>query len=70
MFSRNLCVFFSSLFFGQLAHQVVILPGAFVPTLAYAPLARNMARKGHPSYVVRFDFDVGKYALLSSSLIM
>eukprot|EP00752_Nemacystus_decipiens_P003850 g3542.t1 len=37
---------------------VVILPGALVPPLAYAPLARTLARKGYPSYVVRFDFDL------------
>eukprot|EP00752_Nemacystus_decipiens_P003849 g3541.t1 len=40
---------------------VVILPGMFVPPLAYAPLARTLARKGHPSYVVRFDFDLAYY---------
>lgn len=39
--------------------QVIILPGAMVPPLAYAPLARTLAQKGHTSYVVRFDFGLG-----------
>lgn len=51
------------LFLSAHLSQVVILPGALVPPLAYAPLARTMAQKGHPSYVVRFDFDLGKPTL-------
>ncbi|CAM9223043.1 unnamed protein product [Scytosiphon promiscuus] len=37
---------------------VVILPGALVSPTAYAPLARSMAQRGHPSFIVRFDFDL------------
>ncbi|CAN0516739.1 unnamed protein product [Ectocarpus sp. 12 AP-2014] len=37
---------------------VVIFPGALVPPSAYAPLARTMARKGYPSYILRFEFNL------------
>lgn len=40
--------------------QVVIFPGALVPPSAYAPLARTMARKGYPSYILRFEFNLGE----------
>ena len=56
------CCVISSLFSGHFS-QMVILPGAFIPPLAYAPLARTMARKGHPSYIVRFDYNLGKPGL-------
>ena len=50
--------------------KVVILSGMFIPPLAYAPLARNMAQKGHPSFIVRFDFDLGKSLLVSLALFL
>ncbi len=46
------------------AVQVVFLPGALIQPTAYAPLARTMARRGYPSYVARFEFNLGEWATL------
>ncbi|CAM9222912.1 unnamed protein product [Scytosiphon promiscuus] len=37
---------------------IIILPGALIPPTAYAPLARSMAQRGHPTFIVRFDFNL------------
>eukprot|EP00903_Cladosiphon_okamuranus_P006494 g6351.t3 len=38
---------------------VIIFLGALILPSAYAPLARTMARRGHPSYLLRFGFNLG-----------
>lgn len=48
--------------------QVIILPGAFVSPYAYPPLARDLARKGHPSFIVRLPFGLGELSLAEPSL--
>ncbi|CAN0344506.1 unnamed protein product [Laminaria digitata] len=40
---------------------VIVLPGALVSPLAYAPLARTMARSGHPSFILPFDFNLANF---------
>lgn len=42
---------------------VIILPGSQVPPVAYAPLARELARKGYPTVTVDAPFGSALYAM-------
>lgn len=40
---------------------VIVLPGSLVSPPAYAPLARMLARNGHPSFVLKFNFNLATF---------
>lgn len=40
--------------------QVIILPGAFISPFAYSPLARDLARRGYPSFILRLPLNMGE----------
>ncbi|CAN0090721.1 unnamed protein product [Scytosiphon promiscuus] len=40
---------------------VIIIPGALVSPFAYSILARSLAQRGYPSFVVRLPFDLALY---------
>ncbi|CAM9173446.1 unnamed protein product [Hapterophycus canaliculatus] len=40
---------------------VIIVPGALVSPFAYSILARSLAQRGYPSFVVRLPFDLALY---------
>lgn len=39
--------------------QVIIIPGALISPFAYSIMARSLAQRGYPSFVVRLPFDLG-----------
>ena len=47
------------------SNKVIIFPGAFVSPFAYSILARTLAQRGYPCFVLRLPFDLGVDAHLS-----
>lgn len=44
---------------GVMPKQVIIIPAALVSPFAYSILARSLAQRGYPSFVVRLPFNLG-----------
>lgn len=50
------------------SNKVIIFPGAFVSPFAYSILARTVAQRGYPCFVLRLPFDLGVDGHLSRLL--
>lgn len=50
--------------------QVIIIPGALVSPFAYSILARSLAQRGYPSFILRLPFDLGMIVSFASTLIV
>lgn len=44
--------------------QVIIIPGGHVSPFAYSPLARELARKGYATFILRLPFNLGETTTL------
>lgn len=44
---------------GVVPKQVIIIPAALVSPFAYSILARSLAQRGYPCFVVRLPFNLG-----------